>query len=336
MTTKQPNAIPLEGEKSLPYPPQRNDEEDQSVEQVPLYRMKRVVVPVFILVVAAIATAWYWYVRTHDYVSTDDAYIDSDRVAISSKILGRIDRLTVDEGDTVTKGQILVELDDSDLQAQKSQALASMSNAQESVLLSKVILDRASDDYQRAEMQLKASIIPQEQYDHAKRALEAARAEYRIALSRVGTAKAQLEVVETQLKNTIIVSPMDGQVAKHWALQGDVVQAGQPILSVYDTKNVWVTANLEETNMQYVHLNNTVGISVDSYPDLSFEGKVFQVGTSTASQFSLIPPNNASGNFTKVTQRIPIKISIEGHPQAGQEARQLLPGMSVEVRIKFR
>ena len=131
---------------------------------------------------------------------------------------------------------------------------------------------------------------------------------------------------------------MDGVVAKRWVLSGDVVSPGQPIFTIYDLKNIWVTADLEETKLAPIHIGDTVSISVDSYPDQKFSGQVFQIGSNTASQFSLIPPSNASGNFTKVTQRVPIKISIKPVVTNDQpdpdKSIKLLPGMSVEIKIK--
>ena len=150
-------------------------------------------------------------------------------------------------------------------------------------------------------------------------------------------AVAQLGIIDTQLKNTVISSPMSGMVSKRWALVGDVVQAGQPIFSVYDLKNIWVTANLEETSLAALRSSGKVEITVDSYPDVKFSGKVFQIGSNTASQFSLIPPNNASGNFTKITQRVPVKISIEQNASGNPQQRvDLLPGMSVEIKVKVQ
>jgi membrane fusion protein (multidrug efflux system) len=144
-------------------------------------------------------------------------------------------------------------------------------------------------------------------------------------------------VLNTKLNNTRIVSPISGVVAKRWVLNGDVVAPGQPIFSVYNMKDLWVTANLEETKFSNIALNDSVEISVDGFPDQQFYGRVYQMGTNTASQFSLIPPNNASGNFTKVTQRIPIKISLH-QVNTNKDYRnvKLLPGMSVEVDIKDR
>ena len=318
-----------------PSDPAANDALE-SIDEVPLFRKRRVIIPIALVLIAGCVGAWYWYVNMRNFVTSDDAYIDQNRVAISPKILGRIVTLTVDEGDTVTQGQVLVRLDDSDLLAQKQQALASLSLSQESVSLARVNLARAQDDYVRMEHQFKDGVITKEQYDHAGSALEAARAEQGIAISRIGTASAQVGVIQAQLQHCTISSPIDGKVAKRWALPGDVVQPGQPIFSIYDRKDIWVTANLEETNLQDIRLGQPVELMVDGYPGKHYSGKVFQIGGSTAAQFSLIPPNNASGNFTKITQRVPVKISITQNRPAGELPMELLPGMSVEVRIKTR
>jgi membrane fusion protein (multidrug efflux system) len=286
------------------------------------------------------AAVVYWYIGTLQYASTDDAYIDANRMSISSKILGRIDKLNADEGDSVKNGELIVRLDSVDILAQINQAKATIDLSIESISLAKVNVDKAQEDFDRAQKQYKDNVIPKEEFDHAQKALEAAKAELDISNSKVTTAQAQLKVLQAELENTTIFSPMDGVVAKRWVLTGDVVQAGQPILTVYDQKNIWVTAEFEETKLGSIHLGDKVDISVDPYPDQKFEGKVFQIGTNTAAEFSLIPPSNASGNFTKVTQRIPIKISV--YPvssdnkiiQAG--SFHLLPGMSVEVQIKVK
>lgn len=307
---------------------------EASIEQVALYRKKRVVIPLLLALVGGVAVFWYWYVSLRGTVSTDDAYIDADRVSVSARILDRITEIQVKEGDNVTKGQPLVQLDDSGLRAQKLQAEAALALARQSVVLSSVRLRQAQDDFRRAEVQFKQSVIPKEQYDHATQALAAAQAERSIAMARVDAAQAQLGIVDNDLANTLIFSPVNGEVAKRWVMVGDVVQAGQPILSVYDTTNVWITANLEETKLANIREGDVVRVDVDAYPDMGLSGTVQQIEGYVASQFALIPPNNASGNFTKVAQRIPVKISFskDGHPAS--DPRRLLPGMSVEVTIE--
>jgi membrane fusion protein (multidrug efflux system) len=316
-----------------------SNDADEPIEEVPLFKKKRVIIPL-ILLVLAMAAVVYWYIGTLQYASTDDAYIDANRMSISSKILGRIDKLNADEGDSVKAGELLVRLDSVDILAQINQAKATIDLSIESIRLAKVNVDKAQEDFDRAQRQYKDNVIPKEEFDHAQKALEAAKAELDIANSKVTTAQAQLKVLQTELENTTIFSPMDGVVAKRWVLTGDVVQAGQPILTVYDQKNIWVTAEFEETKLGSIHLGDKVDISVDPYPDQKFEGKVFQIGTNTAAEFSLIPPSNASGNFTKVTQRIPIKISIypvnSDNKVIPAGSFDLLPGMSVEVQIKVK
>ncbi|HTY01109.1 MAG TPA: HlyD family secretion protein [Bacteroidota bacterium] len=308
--------------------------EEGDIDALPLYRKKRILIPFAFLIILAAGGLWYYYTQIRGFDSTDDAFVDGNRVSISSKMLGRIVFLAADEGDSVKQGEVLVRLDDADLRAQEAQAEAGLEDARQAEVLAQVNVDRAQDDYQRAETQYKTKVISQEQFEHARSALAAANSQQKIAVSRIATAQAQINVVRTSLSNMTIVAPMDGIVAKRYALPGDVVQAGQPILSVYDLRSVWVTANFEETKVGSLKIGDGVEISVDAYPDLTLRGTVILFGASTASQYSLIPPNNASGNFTKVTQRIPVKIQIDRIPEPKNDPHPLLPGMSVEVRVK--
>jgi membrane fusion protein, multidrug efflux system len=319
------------GDPGKEKPEQSNGADDDVIDQSPLYRKKKVVIPVLLLLAAGIA-GWFWYQGMRAYVSTDDAFVDANRVSISTKMMGRVTELRADEGDTVHKGDVIVRLDDSDLQAQEDQSRAALTLAQVSINLAKTNFDKATDDYKRISEQYKSKVVPKEQFDHAGKGLSAAQAECQIAQARIQAAKAQLQVIVTQRQNCTVSSPLDGVVARRWILPGDVVQPGQPILSVYDVNNLWITANFEETKLTRIHLKDPVEIAVDTYPDTTLHGEVMQLGTHTASEFSLIPPNNASGNFTKVTQRVPVKISI-AHGNASPSLH-LLPGMSVEVKVK--
>jgi membrane fusion protein (multidrug efflux system) len=315
----------------------RTQSNGESRKKVKLHRKKRFLIPIIFLFLSAILVAAYWYIFLRDFVSTDDAYIDANQVGISSKILGRIRELTADEGDTVTQGALLVQLDDSDLQSQAAQERENIVFNQENVSLAKINLQRAETDFRRTTDLYKDSVVSWDQFDLAKKAFDMAKAQYKIALAGVNTSKAKLEVVQTQLQNTRIMSPMTGVIAKRWVMPGDVVQPGQPIFTIYDLQNISVTANFEETKLSSIHLNDPAQISVDAHPDVKFEGRVTLIGAVTASQFSLIPPNNASGNFTKVTQRVPIKLSIERPMPSGKsDPVMLLPGMSVQVKIRIR
>ena len=140
-------------------------------------------------------------------------------------------------------------------------------------------------------------------------------------------ATAEFEAARLKLDHTTVTSPIDGVVAKKIANIGEVITAGQPVAVIIDLNNIWVEANLEETKVEHVRLGQPVDLNVDAYPKTRFTGKVINIGAATASEFALIPENRSAGNFTKVTQRIPIRIEVV------DPAEQLRPGMMVVVGI---
>jgi membrane fusion protein (multidrug efflux system) len=143
-------------------------------------------------------------------------------------------------------------------------------------------------------------------------------------------ATAELEAARLKLAHTTVTSPIDGIVAKKISHIGEVITAGQPVTVIVDLNNIWVEANLEETQVKHVRLGQSVDLNVDAYPKTRFTGKVMNIGAATASEFALIPENRSAGNFTKVTQRIPIRIEVV------DPAEQLRPGMMVTVGIDIR
>ncbi len=300
-------------------------------------RRKRVWIPIALLVLIGAGVFFYWYHYLRGWVSTDDATITGDPVTVSAKMLGRIVSLGTDEGDTVVAGQPVVQLDDSDLQAEAEQARAGLALAEENVGVARIAVQRAGDDYRRDSIQFENRVITREKYDHSRQALELATAQLGVDRSQIDVARARLQVIETKLENTRIVAPGRGVVARKWVMPGDVVQPGQPIFTLYDLSDIWVTANFEETKLGSIRVGDSVSISVDAFPNHTYVGVVNRIGAAAASQFSLIPPNNAAGNFTKVTQRVPVKVLItggDGTDPPGWPA--LLPGMSVEVRVRVK
>jgi membrane fusion protein (multidrug efflux system) len=265
-----------------------------------------------------------WLLDAINYVSTDDAAIDGDHVDVSAKMLGRIAKLTAQEGDKADPGQLLVLLDDTDLRAQEAQATASLNYAKRNVELSKINLDRAQSDADRARTLFGTGAMTKEQNDHAANALDAASAQYAIALAQVDTADAQLGVLENQLLNTRITSPISGVVAKKSLMPGDVVQPGQTIYSINDLDSVWVTANFEETKIGRIAIGAPVQINVDAFGGKAYAGKVVLIGA------GILTPPFSIGDFTKTTQRVPVRISLD------KRQSSLIPGLSVEVKVKTR
>lgn len=322
----------------------------------------KVYIPLAIVIFAVLAGAWYWYRDYTRYITTDDAHVDADNVSIGSKIIGRIGNIYAIEGDFVKKGILLADLDSSDLfaqrtqlQAQKLQAIANLTQSEvrfnsdkKSIRVLEINLERASEDLERAKIQSEGGVITHEQFDHIKKGyetasaqLDAAKAQLLVSQSMISSASAavetavsQVNVLDTQLKNTRLYAPEDGILAKRWLLPGDIVQPGQSVFTLTISKNLWIVAFLEETKIANIRDGQMVRFSIDAFRGVKFSGKVFQIGSSTASVFSLIPANNASGNFTKVTQRIPVKISIESADNNKDlSSLNILSGMSAVVKI---
>lgn len=337
---------------------------ENSIERPPVNNKKGIkfYIPLIVVVVVVLAAVIYWYSEYTKYISTDDAHLESDNVSISSKILGRISKIYAAEGDSVKKGQLLVELDSMELISQKKQVIAvkeqsiaakAQSEAkykydQENLKVLEINYEKAKEDFNRAKSQIEGDVISKEQFDHIKKTYESAKAQVEVGNAQLSVSKsqiisagaaiessdAQINVITTQLNNTKLFAPIDGIIAKRWLLTGDIVQPGQSVFTVTNTSFLWVAVYLEETKLSGCYINQKAIFTVDAFSGVTFTGKIYSIGSNTASQFSLIPANNASGNFTKVTQRVPIKISIDGVEGEGNASQyKLLSGMSAMVKI---
>jgi len=322
----------------------------------------KIYIPLTIIILLVIAAGIYWYNEYEKYIKTDDALVASDVVTVSPKIMGRISKVYVEEGDSIKQGQLLAELDSTDLLAQKqqivsvkaqtvagkTQAEAKYQYDQKNIEVLKIAVERAKEDFDRVKVQFNGGVTTKEQFDHLKKALETAQAQYEAAKAQIQLSKTQISATETtikssdasinaintQLKNTRLYAPVDGVAAKRWLLAGDIVNPGQSIYTINNNSKFWVTVYLEETKVEKLHIGQAAKFTLDTYPDVEFTGKIFLLGSTTASQFSLIPASNASGNFTKVTQRVQLKISIDG-TENGQKlsAFRFMTGMSAIVKI---
>jgi len=322
----------------------------------------KIYIPLTLTILLVIIGGIYWYLDYSKYIKTDDALMASDVVSVSPKIMGRISKLYVEEGDSVKKGQLLAELDSVDLIAQKQQVLASKVQTeankaqteakyqfdQKSIKILEIGLEKAKEDFVRAKAQNAGGVITKEQFEHIQKAQETAQAQLeasqaqllvsktqiKSAETAISSAQAQIGVISTQLNNTRLYAPVDGLVAKRWLLSGDIAQPSQSIYTINNNSKFWLLVYLEETKVEKLKIGQKAVFSLDMYPDVVFTGKIFTLGSTTASQFSLIPASNASGNFTKVTQRVPLKISIDGTENGTKLTDyKLLTGMSAVVKI---
>jgi membrane fusion protein (multidrug efflux system) len=285
---------------------------------------------VFLLIFVGVV----WYLHTKQYVWTNDAYLDGYQISISPDIEARIITLYVDEGDIVAQGDLLCQLDESIYNSQREDAATNVALLQETVKLQKIAMEKLHDIYVVARQEFENQIISFIDFDKIEKDYHYAIANFKVAEANLTNGIAKLGVIEELLRHTKVYAPRDGAIAKRWVVAGDVAQIGQPLFGLTDTKNIWVTANLEETKVERLKPGDRVDIHIDAYPDRHFTGSIFMVRASAAGQFSLIPPDNATGNFTKVVQRVPVKIWLDV-PQT-KDPLYLYPGMSVEISVKVR
>lgn len=317
-----------------------------------------------ILLVIAVAGAWfgyYWYDNYIMHVYTDDAAIDNNHVSVSAKITGRVSQLTADEGDTIKDGQLLVQLDQTDILNGIHQAEAALASAQanlntvkagsrpQQIAMAQALVNQAQVNYdvvkknhERMNGLYVQNLISKQQMEMAEDQLaqastglntaknslsmaEEGSTKEQIAAAEAGVsvAEAGLQTAKSQLRNTIINAPISGVIAKRSVLPGEVVQPGQAIFIINDLKHIWVTANFEETKIRMVHLGQSADIMIDAYPNRVFKGHIVQVGA------DIVPPPLSIGDSTKTTQKIPVKIRFD----QASDLKLFVPGMSVEIRI---
>jgi membrane fusion protein (multidrug efflux system) len=244
--------------------------------------------------------AYLYYASFHQ--TTDDAYTTGHVHSISTRVAGTVIEVAVDDNEVVKKGQVLVRLDPRDFQ---------------------VVVDKAQADYDRAqadfnrEIQLRASgAVSQQEYDEMKATL--------------GVAKSALDDAKDQLGYCTIVAPEDGVVGNKTVETGNRLAQGTVLMSV--VQDIWVVANYKETQVGQMVAGQKVAISVDEIPGHTFTGYVDSLSPGSGSTFALLPPENATGNFTKIVQRVPVKIRFDLASVRGFEPR-LVPGLSVETDV---
>ena len=274
----------------------------EKIKKIVWWRSKRsIFVGQISSVVALIGLLTWWFIF-HPYVSTDDARVTATVVHIASQGMpGRIEKINVKEGSKVQRGDVLIELDHRMAEAQLARA--------------RWKFELATHELKRAEQLSAQNGLP-------ARDLDKARAEAHFS-------QAEMNLAEITLDNTFLKSPIVGLVVQKTIEVGDMLEPSQTALSIADIDQAWVAANIEETSIGFVKVGQPVTVAIDEGGSLV--GKVMEVRGAAAAQFALIPSDNAAGNFTKLVQRIPIKVSLDSHPE-----KSLRVGQSVEIKIKVR
>jgi membrane fusion protein (multidrug efflux system) len=316
------------------------------------------------IVVAALAGLAY-YLFTGRYVSTDDSQVMSAQTAISANISGRVVELDVHDNEPVHRGDVLFRLDDRPLKIAVQEAQAKLATAQLQIeaakasylhQLAEVAAARATLAYQqreyaRQEHLLQSGISSRAQYEQTQHAMELAQSQVTSAENQASSflallggnprmppeehpavkqAQATLASAELQLSYSVIRAPADGVVTKVEQLQvGDYINSAAPVFSLISTSDVWIEANFKEDDLTYMRAGQPAEVSIDAYPGRHFKAQVASLSPGTGAQFSVLPPENASGNWVKVVQRVPVRLRL----LSSDDVKSLADGMSAEVTV---
>jgi membrane fusion protein (multidrug efflux system) len=313
------------------------------------------IVPVLLL----LGGAYYWLASAGS-VSTDDAQIKQDIVSVSAQVNGPISQVFVRNGDKVTKGQLLFRVDPAPYQVALEQAQAQLAAARLSTsqLRTQAAGTGADITGEQANLAIKRNALARQQallnkgfttrsdYDDALNEVKTAEQDLADARARaanahaaiapgeqpsVAQAQAAIDKARLELSRTEVRAPMDGVVENADNLQvGQMAVTGIGMLSLVRSKAAWVEANFKEKDVGRMHAGEKATISVDAYPGERFAGRVQSIGAGTGGEFSLLPAQNANGNWVKVTQRVPVRIAFDGRPD-----KPMIAGLSVVATVEF-
>ncbi len=268
----------------------------------------------------AIVLATYLTYEHFAYVKTDNAQIFGHSLMLTPKVSGYITNVYITEDQKVVKGQVLIEIDSRDYDNNLKQVQGELAS----------IAARKKDaekNYHRLVELYSKGAVSQQQYDSSTSQYNDVRAKYDSIASQVSQA-------ELNLTNTKIIAPTDGLIAKKSAEVGQLATPGIPLIGFIDSSERWLIANFKETDIEDIKIGNKVDIEVDAISAKEYQGKVLSISSATGATFSLLPPDNATGNFTKVVQRIPVKIEILN--LTPEDILKLKTGLSALVKVHKR
>lgn len=331
-------------------------------------RRRALLILAAILVIAGLAWLAYYLLVARWHESTDDAYVQGDIVSITPQTAGTVVAIHAEDGMRVKAGQVLVQLDPNDAEVAYAQAVANLAStvrqvrglyssvdaAQAEIAARQVAVAQARADVERRSGLVASGAVSAEELAHARAQLQAAEAALAASqgqLSRnralvdattvanqpqVQAAAAQLRQAYLARERVAIIAPVDGYVAKRSVQLGQRVQPGAALMAVIPLEQAWVEANFKETQLHHMRLGQPVRLTADVYGDqVVYSGRLASLGMGTGSAFSLLPPQNASGNWIKIVQRVPVRIELDRR-QLAEHPLRLGMSMSVEVDLHDR
>ena len=326
-------------------------------------RKKGLSIFILLLLLIAIGSAAYWFFFIKGFEETEDAYVSGNQVMVSAQVAGNISKINVDNMDPVQAGDVLLELDDTNAKLSFEQAKSNLANAvrqisqlnytvkqlKSAVRANEITLAQAQGNLNRRVQLVKDGAIDKESFQHAKEAVELAKANLTTSQNQleanqallldgplseqpqIQSAVSNLKQAWLNLERTKIRSPIKGYVARRNAQVGQAVSVGGALMAVVTTDQMWLDANFKETQLTHMRIGQSAEIHFDLYgKDKTFNGKVVGIEMGTGSAFSLLPTQNATGNWIKVVQRVPVRIQLD--PQQLAE-NPLRIGLSATVKV---
>ena len=326
-------------------------------------RKKGLSIFILLLLLISIGSVAYWYFFIKGFEETEDAYVSGNQVMVSAQVAGNISKINVDNMDPVQAGDVLLELDDTNAKLSFEQAKSNLANAvrqvsqlnytvkqlKSAVRANEITLAQAQGNLNRRVQLVKDGAIDKESFQHAKEAVELAKANLTTSQNQLGanqallldgplseqpqiqSAVSNLKQAWLNLERTKIRSPIKGYIARRNAQVGQAVSVGGALMAVVTTDQMWLDANFKETQLTHMRIGQPVEIHFDLYgKDKTFNGKVVGIEMGTGSAFSLLPTQNATGNWIKVVQRVPVRIQLD--PQQLAE-NPLRIGLSATVKV---
>ena len=326
-------------------------------------RKKGLSIFILLLLLIAIGSAAYWFFFIKGFEETEDAYVSGNQVMVSAQVAGNISKINVDNMDPVQAGDVLLELDDTNTKLSFEQAKSNLANAvrqisqlnytvkqlKSAVRANEITLAQAQGNLNRRVQLVKDGAIDKESFQHAKEAVELAKANLTTSQNQleanqallldgplseqpqIQSAVSNLKQAWLNLERTKIRSPIKGYVARRNAQVGQAVSVGGALMAVVTTDQMWLDAKFKETQLTHMRIGQSAEIHFDLYgKDKTFNGKVVGIEMGTGSAFSLLPTQNATGNWIKVVQRVPVRIQLD--PQQLAE-NPLRIGLSATVKV---
>jgi membrane fusion protein, multidrug efflux system len=269
-----------------------------------------------ILGVAAVIGLYFIY-KAYRFEGTDDAYVQAHALMLAPRVGGTVTKVLVKENEKVKAGQLLAQLDDQDYSSDYQSVAADQASVQAQLV-------QASQDYERISKLYQDQAV-------SKADLDGATARYHNLAARLKSDQFKADRAKLNLSYTQITAPEDGIIAKKSVEPGMVVPQGQALFGFVSSKERWVEANFKETQLSRIKPGQKVDVEVDAVSGKSFQGIVDSIGPATGSTFTLLPPDNSTGNFTKVVQRVPVKIVLDNLND--QDIDRLGAGLSAVVNV---